>query len=784
MAPGVQRVNRLQARAPRQTPRPVPVLQRAAIVPYETWRERSSKVGRSRSDLLIAIDAKLMGYHAAVFKTLAEQRNALTELAQAVSNWNRAKQSKYTGTDKDSIRRKDMDELHTQITAKQAELARIPTGTPDVGKRSRFAIDHYNRIRLRVQRLMALPNRAIAEPTRVTLATGLADLREPLRPIEADHATVNAIWDACSMLIGLGEARLKVQVSATSTPSLPTESRKPLERYRARYERTLAAAKQDHDQKRASNSKLPKHMVTALQTMETDIAMFTALLGKSLEPDGDPHEFYSAVADLADEGGNAIGMQGTGGKGNEGIQEYYNTEESVACNDPDRGAKLWAAKVMSGLHDPDNPGGMAVLSGVGDGISALALEAKLINTAATQFEIIKAAKIRLDADPDDAKAKRQILGARLRLATLATAGSTAVLGKMLGGALHGATASGSLPSSTFFSDHGSTDLSTDFKLAGDAGTTVLSAVDSIDSVVTTIKNIFKRAKKVDGDTKTTVEKGMDVFDSAYEISGSVNALKNTYTGVARMYEQISSGGQVANASHSKDVVRGVVGDVPIVPIIGLVFSCMTAVKQGLKLGRAGVAATRAKEQAKTLIANHSEAMFEAFAVTREVFLKQINRSIIDLLHALSGIAAGAMNVTGLGAGIGAAVSMTSMSLKLVQIGVRTFKQHMRDRKAGDMTNLERGATADHLGFTSYALEKAQGAKGSKFNKDKSTANKEYRYNFAALEILRAPAADQKWFLDALGLRRKMKDLSNKHEKSSQAYNSAALTLIIKALKER
>ncbi len=187
-----------------------------------------------------------------------------------------------------------------------------------------------------------------------------------------------------------------------------------------------------------------------------------------------------------------------------------------------------------------------------------------------------------------------------------------------------------------------------------------------------------------------------------------------------------------------------------------------------------------------LLKGATQPLYNAFIVTKEKFTKQIKRAVIDLIHAAGSITSGALNVSGLGAGIGAVIGMASTVAQLMQIGIRKFKQFKRDQRGGTQTNLEQAAEKD--GFVSHALEVAEsrladdGLHSGFLNKDKTTANKEFRYRQAAIEILRAPLADQKWFYDALNISRDVQRVMNNDKLENK--EQSILPLIINSLKAR
>ncbi|WP_300038584.1 hypothetical protein [uncultured Roseobacter sp.] len=796
LSPWRQKSETLQARArtPGAAPArpPVPVLQRAAVIPYEVWRTRSTKAGMKRSDMLLRIDEALILYQSAVFMDVKTQKARLAALAGKINTWIDAKNTKYAGKKRNSRRMSEVRELQNQVAAKTAELDEVPDESPDVGQRTSFSFDVYNRIRLRVQQIMAVPPRDIKIPVAEKMVAGLAEMREQVRDIDIAHDPVTTIWDACSILIALGEDRLNVAVAARTRRNHTKKA--PLARYMARYKRHYTRAEQQIARQNATGHTVAPHVLAAMQKTREDIGLYSAIAGKGNgeEPDFDLPEGFDESMDLAGEAMNALGMQGTGGKGNEGLEDYWKTTIPEGESAQKTAAKQMATTIMGGLHSAieDNQGAMDKVSGSADIGASAVMSVKLGAELGRLFAIVSDCNRRLKTDPKNKSLKSKRGKAIAELTFLSTVGTTEMLGKYLGGAFNIMKGDGQKFDSNMFSSD-STDVSTDMKLTGDAAGVVLGAVDSVKNIVTMCKNIFQRAKPVKNDSKSLGEHGQDLFDSVHEIAGATNSVAKSYSAVRKLYEQIAAGGQIAseNVGTVTDAVRGTVNNVPVIPVLGLIKGCMDFVSEGIKLARTGHAAHKAKAMGKKLTAQFSEPLYLAFMVTRDKFVKQIHRAIIDIIHAAASITSGALSVSGLGAGIGAAIGMVSTAAKLTQIGIRKFKQHRRDKKGGKETNLEKAAmTADGEEFVNHALTRTQDRLGGKkkrgrYDLDKTTANKEFRYNFAAMEILRAPEDERKWFFDALNIRRDAQRIDNN---DTPGFNKeqAKMALIIKSLKER
>ncbi len=802
MSPTRQRSATLQSKAKGQSKstRPVPVLQRAAVIPYDVWKTRSFRTGKKRSTELLQIDEALILYHAAIFKDIGMQKARLDALAQKISTWIDVTNTKYKGKRSQSSRLKDVTKLQTQVKNKKDELDQIPSEHPEFGQRTLFTFDVYNRIRLRVQQLLSVPPRDIDKATSEKMVAGLSQMRSQIRDMDVYTDPVTAIWDACSIMIALGEDRLNVAVAAREKTTRKIAS--PLPRYQARYKSHFAQAEEQIEAQNKTGHTVASHVLESLHKTKADVTLYTALAGKTEDTDtgADLPEGFSEGMDLAGEAMNALGMQGTGGKGNEGLEDYWKTTIPDSDSDQKKRAKEMAATIMGGLHTPTedehgneitaNKRAMDKLSGGADIGASAVMSVNLGAELGRLFAVVSNCNKVLAKNPDDKKARNKRREAIARLTFLSTVGTTEMLGKYLGGAFTVAKGHGQSASSNFFSA-ANTDVSTDMKLTGDSAGVVINAVNTVGTVVDMFKNIFKRAKPVKNDKKTVGEHAQDTFDSLKDISSAASAVGKSYSAVRKLYEQIAAGGQIAseNVGSVTSVVRGTVNNVPVIPVLGLIKGCMDFVSEGIKLAKTGRAAHKAKAIGKEMISSGTESLYLAFMLTRDKFIKQIKRAIVDLIHAAASITSGALNVSGLGAGIGAAIGMVSSAAKLIQIGARKFKQYRRDKAAGKSTNLEKAALAkDGDEFVNFALVRTQNkitgkkTKG-RFNKDKSTANKEFRYNFAAMEIMQAPETDRQWFFDALNIRRDAQRIENNDDPDFNK-QQAIQALIINSLKER
>ncbi|TCM86114.1 hypothetical protein [Rhodovulum steppense] len=511
------------------------------------------------------------------------------------------------------------------------------------------------------------------------MVDGLGRLREMVRDIDPDHHPVDALWDACSVMIALAERHLGVRVWTANHRS----AARALGKYLPRFETSLVTARKslDHESSygRRQSDRFRARARDYLDTADTDIDVFLDVT-EPRDPEGPNFgmpEAYGEGIGLAGEALNALGMQGTGGKGNEGLEDYWKSE--TATRDDQRNA----AAMMSGLHT-DDAAAMDRLSGGADSAAGLWMAGDLGAKIAREIALLESLRGRTDK-----KAKRQRAGARMRLATLGVPGFVATLGKAEGGAMTALRGgeSGNVPASAFFGRDAERciDVGTDFKLVGDSVGILVSAVDSVTALVDMVRDGVKRWKKVEGNSRTASENAQAGFDTVHDLAGATNKVADTVSSVIKIYHQIAGGGQVATESvgAATEMARGVVNGVPVIPVIGLIKGVLDFLQQAIKLGRVAVAARKARQKAAELVVSGSEALLEAFTVTKEKFAKQIQRAIIEMIHAATSMTAGALTVSGMGAGLG----MASSIAKLLQIGTRKFKQHRRDKAAGKLTNL-------------------------------------------------------------------------------------------------
>ncbi len=767
------------------------VVQREAVMDYVTWKDSSSKTGRKRSNDLLAIDEALILYHESLEEKVSVQRHRLEDLQAAIDGWELSK--KGSDSTVKSIRAGKVARLKRQVADKMAKLKKIPDAKPQYGSRSDFTHDVYSRVRARVQNILSIERPRASRDTRKQMVAHLAEMREQARDIDPNHKPVDALWDACSVLIAVAEVHLGVRVHTRNHKS----ARAALSVYRSRFDGSLLAA-------RKQISKSPKaasRITTYLETAVRDLNVFSAI-GGTVEtdmPDMGPGDAFDEFTGVADEAMNALGMQGTGGKGNEGLEEYWKT--NIDGCDPLAEAKKTVAKITGGLHQKTGDNATEQekaqassandqMSGAADYGAGLVMATQLGAEIARYVNIVKYCK-----GKPELKARRNWAIAKIVLLT--TAGTTATLSKALGGELTFARGHGYTANSNFFDntqenkDQG-IDMSTDVKLVGDSANILLSAVAAVKSIVSTVRKIKKRTATTENYKKGNKKVAEDTLDSAGDIAGTVSAAANTYSALTKVYFQIAGGGQIASESASA-IAKGTTGPISIVPLLGVVKGVLDLVRKGIDVGKAVKSRKKVTKARDKFAKEGSEGLLAALRVTKETYNKRMKRAIIDIIHSAGSITGGILATTGFGTAISGLIGIASGVAKLFQIGARTAKQKLRNKKGGKLTNLEKQAEAEldpHQEFVSQHLKnvrkrlKGKSARG--FNADKTTVNKEARYRNAALEILRAPPDQQKVFIKTMRLRRGMTEIENKFKKDGNQQKRVArqINLIVSAFKER
>jgi len=778
---------------PQPGTRPANRVQRVAVMGYEQWKSRSSRAFKKRSDELLGIDAALIKYHATLDKMPRVQANALNSLIHAIQVWEQSKaaQSKDKKTVKSS-RLEAIIRLKSQAKQKFKEVSNIedvgslkPNANEGEQMQAAFAI--YDRIRLTVQNIVSIEAPRAGRAAREELVRPMEDMRENLRALATASPYVHALWDGGNILIAVAEYHLGINYLTQHHASAADA----LEVYRNRFARRIQKARKQS----GSLYFQWKDIVQGhLEQVNSDVEMYLSVRksGKDKTKGVSVGGTVEKLHGFTDKGLELLGAQGTDGKDNFGLEKYWKTEG--AKNDPQKDAATIVNRINVKLNarQKDHMSGAADMAG--GGLDALAIGAQLAKLK-NDIDALKGKKDK------ESKAKRRKLIAEYVM--ILTVDTPATLFKVMGGALTAARGGGKLPDSNFFGSDAAegTDMSTDVKLIGDVFGAVKSAIDSIKGIVKMFVNFVKRvrAAKESGSGKKALQTAFNTGDDLVKNAASVG---NVYKNVYLIAEQIKQGGQIVkNASDVSAAAKGTVNNVPVIPVLGLIASCIDLVRYVARAIKTGHFARKIGGMMNSLAGggDMTENALEAFQLARESFKKRLNRALINIAHAAASIAAGATSLSGLGAGIGMIISMSSAVARIAQTGVRYIKQKKRDKKGGGLTNIERGAThgakyntggEKYMGsgkFISYALYKAQkriGGTGSRrgFNIDKSSENKAFRYRKAALEILRSSEERQKMFFEMLDIEHKVKIVEK--DKSKTNKYQAKMDLIIDAFKRR
>ena len=156
------------------------------------------------------------------------------------------------------------------------------------------------------------------------------------------------------------------------------------------------------------------------------------------------------------------------------------------------------------------------------------------------------------------------------------------------------------------------------------------------------------------------------------------AFASNYKAGGKLGYQIAGGGQTAS-----DNAGAVVNLGGVVPFLQLVVSVIAAIKHGYTMVRMHLRQHDLKKTLKKLYKSPTNDVKEVQAAeaVRETLSKRIVRIGLNLAHSVFAIAAGVLNMTGIGLVVGMIINIASAALKLGQIGVRKIKQTLRNKKA-------------------------------------------------------------------------------------------------------
>lgn len=412
-----------------------------------------------------------------------------------------------------------------------------------------------------------------------------------------------------------------------------------------------------------------------VQTVQKDIKQYTAI---SLPTKGKRGpDFDSDNFGMIEEALNGIdilftvsGQMGTGGKGNEGFAET--AKLAPAEGDPDKrnqGTKNVAKTFKK--FEPKDPKGQDQLSGYsdaanaalglgGDSLTLWKLWTKYKDPATSKSENHQ---IRLEISVFGFSAVANILQATGGVLTATRAGTKA------------GEAGGKIAKSNLNFSGAGVDVSTDVKLFSDFSAVIGGILRSISGVIDAVKWARKGDPKAD---KGGARKNAELLGNSLQKStGIVAAFASNYKAGGKLGYQIAGGGQTAS-----DNAGAVVNLGGVVPFLQLVVSVIAAIKHGYTMVRMHLRQHDLKKTLKKLYKSPTNDVKEVQAAeaVRETLSKRIVRIGLNLAHSVFAIAAGVLNMTGIGLVVGMIINIASAALKLGQIGVRKIKQTLRNKK--------------------------------------------------------------------------------------------------------
>lgn len=778
----------------------IPALTRAgevvqrAVMSSSAWQKTSSKLMRARSPLLIQIDIALAAYHKSHLKSPEDQLNTLQAVKDAIDAWKKSKRQPTEEVDEDlgltqdpipapvikSARLKAITKLEQQVDLEIGKLMAKVGTKPDITKAAGI-IEASKRLYRRYEPLVRA---ALA-----TVATTKAhDLSVDLVKVSREAHALNEAADALDIYNNDLD-------SNAWTVSFIVWRAIQLLRQIARMHLHRGTADNEELQRRRSRIEYLRGMILDTQTelvkatgwfydaeflanVVSDINQYGTFAAK-IAPDK-PGDFdFSVIGQLLDMLGIStamLGYQGTGGKGNEGFEEFF---KSGTDSDKTKVRKAFSKWMPKDSEDADKLSGGSDMANALGGAGGQAIEV---------WRLIKVIK-----DPDTDPEDRRWAVAELAFKHPLSAVSNIL--KFTGGALTFHRGMGNtLKESSFGFEHkGSSgtvdvDVSTDVKMAGDFAGLFAGIFESLQKVVDLVKFIKKggqtsaKTKRRSDRSKTTeTRKDLEaVGDLLSKYTGTVSSLANNTKSVIQLGYQIAGSGQVTSTVAGG--VTGVANLGGVVPALGLIKGVLEAIRYGYRLARITLRRYRLGDQMENLQDAAEFGEIDAMEFVREVLMKRIVRLGIKLGHAVANIIAGGFNLSGLGSAPGMAISLASSALQFGQIGLRKTKQFARDRKA--KSRLKEGKSESFADWKNRKrLESAKtGEKTRMFwtwmdiqitrNWDKSTVSKEERYREVAMQVLNM---NDKTLEKALGVWEALQD-----EKDYQK----RLEIVLSALKKR
>ncbi len=425
-----------------------------------------------------------------------------------------------------------------------------------------------------------------------------------------------------------------------------------------------------------------------------------------VEPEDQAHlELIDSIFSAVDDAFTMTGYQGTGGQGNEGFQEFYKTDAHAGFRE-----------AFSRLESTDAATN-ARISGSSDIVSALAGLGGDVSAAYQAWKTWK--------DPESSSLEKASAMTTL-IATPLTVVSQAL--KIAGGARHiHEVVEGVQGGSRFLPESAGT-AATDVKMAGDFAGLFAGFLGTISQFLDYLSWAQEKAE----DPKTEERKLAFYGDLLRRDVGVVTSLAGNAKAAAKLGYQIT-----------QDTVAQGVATSPVIPALGLIMAVLNTLRSAQHLYRFSVRRSRLRVRIKEEM--ESVQRVEALELARETLDKRINRAGLDLGRALTSIVAGAFNVSGVGIAPGMVASLAVTASEIGQVGLRTAKKGLREKKAESRARKGKEETFEHWKLRKLMEAAGKGSVWARLktkvdvaitrNWDKVKSNKKARASTAALEIL-------------------------------------------------
>ncbi|MEM6283628.1 MAG: hypothetical protein AAF787_15660 [Chloroflexota bacterium] len=757
------------------------------LMPLDRWKSESSRFGKMRSVELIEIDQALLTYNMAGKESPASQIQKLNALQNKIETW------KATKKDGKSSRMASVDKLAGMVANEQKTLAEqnkaqpqadspnvVQTHAPQVfqsaAKETRSALSTQTKGQGEgfVKQMGPYVEKATALQESATKNMGTRTGARSNNALVTAHATESAVRALNSIgLAYINKSRPEQEKAENHILEVITSVG------------DLYADESEQDKQAESDF---NNILTEMTATLTDYnSVVESKLGTAKPEEADT-DLLEGFGDVVDTGTTIGGYFGTGGKGNEGFNEFYKPQKTGEDGKPEQesGLKKDVRETFDvfGTLDPEKQANFAKLAelekqekaGVplseedekfkekwegikqsdSDKQNAISGGMDMANatmgTVTDTVGFMQAMAVLKDPEASD----HDKLQAKLTLAK-APAQFIDKYGKMTGGMLTAMKQGDTqLPESSFKSfqkDNGGADgvdISTDFKLVGDFGGWFASAIDSIKSLIDSFHYMFgeKDEKTKSDDTRKRLE---FMGNSLSKLANTGKSITGNVKSMGKLVQQIDGGGQ------AKAGTTAFMGP-HVMPALGLVTGTMDAIRNGYKLVRIGIRRSilTKKLTEMTSSENAQNTSYDdatALEFAHGSLVKRSNRIGINLGHALASIVASGFDLSGIGTAPGMVIKLSSGAMKLGQIGLRKGKQYARDKKAEkradkDAERIAQGLRDRPESFEEFQLRKKKeyAAKGRvasaamavhlyfKPNWDKSTDKKAQDNRSVAMQI--------------------------------------------------